>query len=693
MRAPDQAIGRERERTQMSGLDEGRTAGPMEPFTKTMNRRVLGASRALRGHAAAVATLAAVLSLVVPASAQFSGRPSLASVSGAGVQANADSWAVDVSADGKLVAFASDADNLVPLDTNGDTDVFVHDTAARTTKRVSVNWQEKEAQGDSGCPSISADGRFVAFASSAWNMPQNGENVGLPYQEVYVYDRQGPETIRASMPMHGGLPTDDSGCPQISADGSRVVFSSEAQDLVPNDTNLSSDIFVFDIPSRTLARVSLTETGHQSGGFADDPSISADGSVVAFSSSATNLTSDPDPGYPLRQIFVRDLVAGTTELVSRALNPFEHPTGESCCTQISDDGRTILFRSSASNLTAPFSGYFGNPSRVFVYDRVTHVTEPVESAAGASADCAIPGDPLICDRSSTKGATLSADGRSVAFLSGSFDLLPANSPFHHDQIYVLDRLTRRMRRLTVDFTGYPLLSHPCGGSSSTLALSADGSVLAFVGGDAEGLGLPDGNGERQRDVVRLEWTCDGNGCRERSVCPGTPATGCEPALRSQVRIRRNPPLGSGRSRFQWNWVGPRAGLTTPFVDPAEGEYQLCVYAGDTMNTQLDAGIPPGAPWESIDNGWKRAERKGPVGRVTLRSGGKRSSITVVSSSRALDLPYLPLEVPSGATVQLHEATTGRCWESEFPASTVRLNDGGSVGSRGSTSGVFHASFY
>jgi hypothetical protein len=106
--------------------------------------------------------------------AQFAGTPSLVNVNGAGVQGNADSGSVAIAADGALVAFASDADDLVSLDTNGDTDVFVHDTISGITTRVSVNYQGEEAQGDNECPALSADGRYVAFISRAWNMRQAG---------------------------------------------------------------------------------------------------------------------------------------------------------------------------------------------------------------------------------------------------------------------------------------------------------------------------------------------------------------------------------------------------------------------------------------------------------------------------------------------------------------------------------------
>jgi hypothetical protein len=660
----------------------------------TTNRFVESVARRIRSRARGVAALGALLLIAAPAVAQFAGNPSLVSVNGAGVQANDDSGGVALSADGTIVAFASGADNLVPLDTNGDTDVFVHDAVTGITTRVSVNWQGKESQGDNGCPSMSADGRYVAFLSRAWNMFQGGDNVATPIWEVYLHDRQGPQTIRVSMPLGGGFAGDHSACPKISADGRRVAFASAAADLVPDDTNGVSDVFVYDVPGGSLDRVSVTDDGAQSDGESGDPAISADGSLVVFSSSARNVTAE-SPLVPLgtRQVYARDFAVGTTELISQAFAaPFEVPNGTSCCPQISADGQVVLFYSSAQNLIADMRGT--RPERLFARDRAAGVTETIDPI-WPYLGCDLYPQPYVCDVSDIKGAALSPDGRFVAFLSGSFQLLRENPTFpqNQDQVYLHDRLTRRLRRLSVDATGYPINAYPCGGGSDSLALSAEGRVLAFVSEATAALGLPDANGAATRDVVRLEWTCDPDGgpCRELSVCPDVPATGCAPAQRSRVGIRKDPPLGSSHARFYWRWVGE--GEAQSFVDPAEADYHLCVYAGETMSTQLDAGIPSGDAWRRIGNGWQRRERRGALELVTLRSSSFRSMATLVSSADVLDLPYLPLDAPNGITIQLHETTTNRCWEAAFPESAVKMNTRGSVTSGGGTPGIVHAAFH
>lgn len=612
--------------------------------------------------------------------AQFAGSPSLANVNAAGDPANADSWAVSVSGDGTLIAFASDADNLVPLDNNGDTDVFLHDTVTGITSRISVNFQGEEATGDSNCPSMSADGRFVAFSSRAWNMVQGGSNVGTLPWDVYLHDRQGPSTIRLSVPLSEDLSTENSGCPAISADGHRVAFASEAPDLVQGDTNGVSDVFVYDVASGTLLRASVADDEAEGDARSIGPALSADGDIVAFSSYATNLSARGAQGdyFAREQVYVRDLAAGTTELVSRSYaHPFTDTNGPSCCAQVSADGENILFGSQASNLLSNLHGR--RPMRLYVYDRASGGIEGIEPLSLGEGPCSWPADPLVCDPSESGGAALSADGRFVAFLSGSFGLLPENWPVHSKQIYLQDRLTRRLRRVTVDPTGYPIHSYPCGGSSSTLALSADGQILAFVGENAEAFGLARSSGA-DRDIVRLELPCDpdGGSCREVSSCPGSPATTCESADRSRLRIRRNPPLTARSERFYWRWVGPGDGSAQPFVDPDEGRYQLCVYAGETMHAQIDAGVPAGAPWQGIKNGWQRKDPDGAVGQVRLRTHARRKVAKVVTSSPALDLPYLPLAAPAGVTVQLHETTTGRCWEAAFPETAIGTNTRGAI---------------
>ena len=224
------------------------------------------------------------------------------SIDSTGAQANGGSWGETISADGRYVAFISDATNLVPGDTNGATDIFVRDRQTNTTERVSVDSAGAQANDFSGQPSISADGRYVAFWSYATNLVPGvpGDTNGA--YDVFVRDRLAGATERVSIDSTGMQSDGYSYQPSISADGRYVAFLSDATNLVPGDTNGMPDIFVHDRdadnngvfdelgPGKTSTeRVSIDSTGTQADGYSFWLSISADGRYVAFRSAATNL--------------------------------------------------------------------------------------------------------------------------------------------------------------------------------------------------------------------------------------------------------------------------------------------------------------------------------------------------------------------------------------------------------------------
>src|SRR5260221_244418 len=156
--------------------------------------------------------------------------------------------APSISADGRFVAFQSAASNLVAGDTNGRLDIFVRDRRSGTTERVSVatdGTQGNDNSGDWGL-SISADGRFVAFISSATNLVSGDTNAN---NDVFVHDRQSGTTERASVATDGTQANFYSRLPSISADGRFVAFLGNASNLVPGDTNGWADVFVLDRPT------------------------------------------------------------------------------------------------------------------------------------------------------------------------------------------------------------------------------------------------------------------------------------------------------------------------------------------------------------------------------------------------------------------------------------------------------------
>ncbi len=232
------------------------------------------------------------------------------SVSAAGTQANGDSFQPAISADGRSVAFYSAASNLVAGDTNGTQDVFVRDRVSGATTRVSVATGGSQAKGDSGRVAISADGRYVAFFSDASNVVAGDTNSKV---DAFVRDRVAGTTTRVSIATSGAQANDHVQAvlpPSISADGRYVAFGSWARNLVAGDTNGMQDVFVRDRVNGATARVSVATSGGQgrSDSFVD--SMSADGRHVAFTSAATGLVGGDTNGKV--DVFVRDRFAPAT---------------------------------------------------------------------------------------------------------------------------------------------------------------------------------------------------------------------------------------------------------------------------------------------------------------------------------------------------------------------------------------------
>jgi len=177
-----------------------------------------------------------------------------------GGPADGDSTSPVVSGDGSVVAFDSFADNLVAGDSNAASDVFVHDRASGRTTRVSVGSDGVQGNEDSFSPSLSANGRFVAFASGATGLVAGDRNRA---EDVFVHDRKSGKTTRVSMTSDGKPGNGASFDPAISADGRYVAFVSEATNLVRGDTNGAADVFVHDRDTGRTSRVSVASDGAQ----------------------------------------------------------------------------------------------------------------------------------------------------------------------------------------------------------------------------------------------------------------------------------------------------------------------------------------------------------------------------------------------------------------------------------------------
>ncbi len=281
---------------------------------------------------------------------------------GGGQAANGWSYFDDLSADGRYVAFSSTATNLVPGDTNGAIDAFVHDRATGVTSRVSV--ASGGAQASGGGSSLSDDGRYVAFTSAASNLVVGDTN---GFTDVFVHDRLTGITNRVSVPTWGDQANYDSYPARLSADGRIVVFASGANNMAYGDSNGRWDVFAHDRLTHTTTRVSVGSggrqaTAHSGGPTFPAPAVSAEGRYVTFMSYAPNLVPVDTNG--VADVFVHDRLTGMTARVSVGSGGVQ-ANAWSLDSAVSADGRDVAFLSDASNLVAGDTG----PHRdVFVHD-------------------------------------------------------------------------------------------------------------------------------------------------------------------------------------------------------------------------------------------------------------------------------------------------------------------------------------
>ncbi len=285
-----------------------------------------------------------------------------------------------VSGDGRFVSFASNSTNLVAGDTNGKEDIFVRDRGTGAVERVSVASDEAQANGFSNYSAISADGRYVVIVSSASNLVAGDTNGA---SDVFLHDRDSGSTERISVASDGtqantppsalSLPR-----PAVSANGAFVAFVSNASNLVPGDTNGVHDVFLRDRATGTTERISVATDGAQGDSQSSFPAISADGRYIAFGSTASNLISNDS--NRVSDVFLRDRTMGTTERISLGGAGNE---GDSLSSfpAMSADGRYIAFGSSAANLV-PSDTNAGFD--VFVHDTVTNVVERVSLTSDGS---------------------------------------------------------------------------------------------------------------------------------------------------------------------------------------------------------------------------------------------------------------------------------------------------------------------
>jgi archaellum component FlaF (FlaF/FlaG flagellin family) len=342
-----------------------------------------------------------------------SGITTRVSVDSDGNQANGISENPAISANGRYVSFNSRGTNLVPGDTNNDTDIFVHDRMTGETSRVSVDSNGVQANQSSFISSISDDGRFVAFNSAATNLVSGDTNSET---DIFVHDRSTGNTERVSVNYQGLQVYDESRNPNISGDGRYVAFNSQYPFYVPNDNNGVADVFVYDRNTTSVSRVSVNSDGDETvGGFGSgilSPfSLSEDGRFIVFSSSASNLVEDDNNGAA--DIFVRDQLLGVTSRVSVDSAGSEGSDHSRHHAAISADGRFVVFKSDADDLVAVDTN---SSSDIFVRDLRTQTTRRVSLDATGNEG-----------NGNSSHAAISANGRYVAFNTGAKNLGPSNN--------------------------------------------------------------------------------------------------------------------------------------------------------------------------------------------------------------------------------------------------------------------------
>jgi Tol biopolymer transport system component len=434
------------------------------------------------------------------------GTTALVSTDADGSRSNGLSYAPSVNADGTKIAYQSDASDLVTGDTNADTDVFLHDTVTGATALISTDTGGGPTNEGSNSPSINADGTKIAYYSQASDLVA-GDTNGFP--DIFLHDIVTGATTRLTTDTAGGPANGASYEPSISADGTRIAYWSSASDLVPGDTNGLFDVFVHDAVTGTTTLASVDIGGGPADDQSEVPSISADGSKVAFRSEASDLVVDDSNGWG--DIFLYDIETGTTRLVTTNASGGA-TNGGSSYPSISADGARIAYYSNATNLVVGDTNgkadvFLGSINRAPTVDRLT-VSIPEESFFGVFATVAATdpdADVLMYAITAGNDAGLF----SVDPMTGSLSL---GGP--------LDYETAAQHVLTVTVSDG---SHSVDATVTVAVIDVGGPLDVVVGPDVNTFDDDDGS-IFEADIEWLAAAAITTGCGDRLFCPGDNVT-------------------------------------------------------------------------------------------------------------------------------------------------------------------------
>jgi CSLREA domain-containing protein len=426
--------------------ERSRYATKRQPRRAKIGKTVLSPSGPARPEFSGLGTFWAISLL------SQSGTTERVSISSAGVESNGFSNDAAVSGDGSVVAFHSDASNLVAGDTNGRFDIFVRDRPGTTTTRASVTQDGGESGLTSASPAVSGDGRYVAFVAAGPLIPTDTNNLA----DIYVRDRTSGSIERVSVSNSGTQATGLSAeKPSISDDGSKVAFASAATNLVAGDTNGQVDVFVRDRTAGTTRRVSVATGGTQATGSSGFPALSGDGRFVAYQSSADNLVALDTNGRD--DIFVHSIADNATERVSVSTLGTQ-ASSQSQGAAMNEDGSVVVF----ATASALVSEDTNEQNDIYLRNRSTSTTERVSvGAGGAQAN------------SGSTGASVSGSGNLVAFDSVATNLVADDGNGRQD-IFVRDRSASTTTLASVSSSGVQ-----GDGNSHKATISADGSAVVF----------------------------------------------------------------------------------------------------------------------------------------------------------------------------------------------------------------------